>query len=262
MDKLAAAIEKAGGQAGYDILVHCNFERTTKEIFEFLNGGLADGLLLFAPTADDPLLPLLRKSALPVVILNGRDAKLQLPSVADDRSRGMEIVAEQLLDHGHLRIGAVSASGPEVRESDVRISLLRQNLQNKGVTMRDEDIFEIDPDPRDTVRRILRKADAPTAVFCWHDRLAYRILSACEQLSVSVPDQLSVIGYDGLQWPSGTRHIASSVLVDFQALATEAITILDSYIGGYNGPVIDTLLPVSFVNGTSLGSISDMQRSN
>src|SRR5579863_8684747 len=62
MDTLSSAIERAGGEAGYDILVHCNFGRSPKEIYQFLNGGLADGLILFAPQPDDPLLALLHKS--------------------------------------------------------------------------------------------------------------------------------------------------------------------------------------------------------
>ena len=74
MDQLSAAIERAAGKRGYDILVHCDFERTAEETYRFLNGGRADGLIFFAPPEDDPLLPYLLTSRLPTVLINGCEA--------------------------------------------------------------------------------------------------------------------------------------------------------------------------------------------
>lgn len=105
MDKMVSAVESAGGQAGYDVLVHCNFKRTPKEIYQFLNGGIAEGLLLFAPRPDDPLLPLLRNTSLPVVIINGRDPEQHYPSVAEDIEQGMQLIADELVRLGHTQIG-------------------------------------------------------------------------------------------------------------------------------------------------------------
>jgi hypothetical protein len=36
MNSMVSAVESAGGQAGYDVLVHCNFKRSPKEIYQFL----------------------------------------------------------------------------------------------------------------------------------------------------------------------------------------------------------------------------------
>jgi LacI family transcriptional regulator len=62
---LLTAIQRATGERGCDLLVHCDFSREPRETYSFLNGGRADGLLLFAPEVEEPLLPLLRRSRLP-----------------------------------------------------------------------------------------------------------------------------------------------------------------------------------------------------
>lgn len=252
-DRLTAAIERAAGRYGYDILTHCDFSRSPTETYRFLNGGRADGLLLFAPEPDDPLLPLLRASRLPVVLINARDDEGILPSVKDDVVSGMRQVADTLLRLGHCRIAVLDEPGvhPDARE---RIELLRSCLRAEGVELPDAYIVDFRTDRPEKLARLLSASEPPTALFIWHDFLAYNTLAICEALGVAVPDQVSIVGYDGLPWPTATRHTAASVAVDLQMLANEAIRLLDCYIGGYTGEVIQEVLPVTLIPGTTLGT--------
>jgi DNA-binding LacI/PurR family transcriptional regulator len=251
MDRLSSSIECAGGEFGYDVLVHSNFSRTTRETYEFLNGGLADGLLFFAPMPNDPLLELLRKSDLPVVLINGRDPMRRYPSVMNDNGLGMRLVADKLLEHGHRRVAALTV-GPGYLDADERIGILRGYLGAEGIDTPDEWIVDFDTDRRAKLSRLLDRNDRPTALFCWHDRVAYWALETCEQLGIRVPEQLSIIGYDGIQWPAATSSVAASVVVDLEDMAHRGLRILDHYIRGYEGPLIEETLPVSFSAGTSL----------
>ncbi len=262
MESLSSAIEMAGGESGYDILVHCNFNRSPREIYQFLNGGLADGLLIFAPRAKDPLLELLRKSSLPVVILNGRDSNRMFPSVADDVQMGMKLIASRLIETGHRRIAIFAATSDESRDATTRINLLRGYLAAEGINVPDRWVRPAAEDARSVLSDLMSEPDPPTAIYCWHDRLAYGVLASCESLGISIPDQLSVIGYDGLHWPFQTRHVAASVGVNHSCLARAAVKLLDEYINGYDGPLREDVLPVSFSAGTSLGPPSSLQRSN
>jgi len=253
MDKMVSAVESAGGQAGYDVLVHCNFKRTPKEIYQFLNGGIAEGLLLFAPRPDDPLLPLLRNSSLPVVIINGRDPERHYPSVAEDIEQGMQLIADELVRLGHTQIGIFVTEDTPSMDAVLRVRLLRENLFPHGIEIPDASIYPVGIDATTAVRKIMASPNPPTAVFCWHDLMAYRILAACEQLGIEVPLQLSVIGYDGIQWPSETSHVAASVKVDLNSLARRAVAILDQYVIGQPDTLIEETQPVFFLRGTSLG---------
>lgn len=253
MDKLATAVEYSGGVYGYDILVQCNFSRTPQETYQFLNGGLADGLMMFAPAADDPLMPLLRRSNLPVVLLNTRDPEGMFPSVCDTGEFAMKAIADTLFDLGHRRIAVFTEDGAHVRDAGKRVDLLRKNLSIRGVDIDDELVVFVDRNRTETVRRVMSMPKPPTAIFCWHDAVAYHVLEACDELGISVPDQLSVVGYDGIRWPSCTTHTAASVKVDLELLANRGMHLLDQYIQGYQGPLIEEVLSVGLTPGTTLG---------
>jgi LacI family transcriptional regulator len=253
MDKLASAVEYAGGALGFDILVHCRYERSAEETYRFLNGGLADGVLLFAPRPDDPMVALFRRSTLPVVLLNSRDPEHIIPSVADDSEEGMALIAQALVDHGHRRIAVVSGQGPHVRDANLRVHLLQRNLAALGVTLPDAQVYDGGEDRKELVARIMGSSPRPTAIFCWHDKVAYQVLEACEQLGLTVPDEVSIVGYDGLRWPSSTIHTATSIHVDLTWLAQRGMRLLDQTIRGYEGPLLEERLPVSLSTGTTLG---------
>jgi DNA-binding LacI/PurR family transcriptional regulator len=254
MDAMSSAIEMAGGEAGYDILVHCNFNRSPKEIYQFLNGGLSDGLILFAPQENDPLLAMLHKSALPVVLLNGRDPARIFPSVSDEVEDGMRQVAEALVEQGHRRVAILTDIAGLARDCHRRVSLLRKYLRLNGVGVPDRWVCPSGENATAVVSALMAESEPPTAIFCWHDRLAYGLLATCDSLGVQVPEQLSVVGYDGLHWPSTTRHYAASVTVNLPTLARMAVRLLDDYINGYEGPLREECVPVSFMAGTSLGA--------
>lgn len=255
INTLSSSIEAAGGLVAYDILVHCNFDRSPKEIYQFLNGGFADGLILLAPGPNDPLLALLRKSNLPVVFLNRRDPQGQYPSVSDNVELGMRLVADEIASLGHRTVAALGATDATNPDSIARIHFLRTFLAEKGIEIPDHLILPTgDAGVGGALKVVLSSPQKPTLVFCWHDRLAYAFISACESRGISIPHQLSVIGYDGLHWPSRTSHLVSSVKVDFDALALSAVRLLDEVILGSPSAPQHHTLPVSFIRGTSVGA--------
>lgn len=255
MDTLSTAIERAGGRAGYDILVHCDFTRPDQATYELLNGGRADGLLFFAPQQNDPLLPLVRNSRLPTVLINGNAENGTLPLIKDDTASGMRQVADLLLTLGHRRIAAITDLPGGNHEAFERIELLRHYLQQEGVMIPDRWVLPANQTSQmnhlAALRFLLSEPEPPTALFCWHDHSAYNVLEHCETLGVSVPRQLSVLGYDGLRWPAATRHTATSIRVDMNALAEAAIQLLHRRIlGDYEGSA-HQILPVTLLPGTT-----------
>lgn len=255
MDRLAGAIEQAGGDVGYDILVHSNFKRGVKETYEFLNGGFSDGLILFGSTADEPLLPLLRSSTLPTVLIGPRHADLSLSTVMDDEAMGMRLIAEALIEHGHTEIAAVVERVGGVTDPTGRLRRLREELASRGVALNDRNVVIWNDSAAETARKLAALPSRPTAVFVWHDRNAYRIVEACEEQGIRIPQDLSVIGYDGIVWPSTSPHIVATVEVPVDEMAEVGVDLLDRLIQGQPGPLSITL-PVRFRAGTTLGSNS------
>ena len=252
LDRLCGGVEQAGGDLGYDVLVHTNFKRGAQETYEFLNGGFADGLVLFGSTEHEPLLPLLRKSSLPTVLIGPRHEETVLSTVLDDEAMGMKLVAEAILRQGHRRIAAVVEEIEGTLDPTGRLDRLRAELAAHGVALDDASVVVYQGSAPDALEALLALSQRPTAVFVWHDGNAYRIVEACEARGVRVPDDLSVVGYDGIAWPSTSAHVVASVAVPVDEMSKAGVAILNRLIEGESGPINQTL-PVRFLSGTTLG---------
>jgi LacI family transcriptional regulator len=253
MDRLSAAVEHAGGSFGYDVLVHCNFRRDTKETYEFLNGGFSDGLILFGPGADEPLLPLLRASNLPTVLIGPRVEEPVLTSVCDDEDEGMRLVAEALVERGHTRVAAIVEKPSSVLDPTGRLPRLKSELAARGVELSDSDVVLWKGSAPDALAEVLALESRPTALFVWHDRAAYRIVESCEAAGIRVPQDLSIVAYDGLVWPATTSHVVASVVVALDEVGQVAVNLLDRMIEGNPVPLTEKV-PVAFNPGSTLGA--------
>jgi DNA-binding LacI/PurR family transcriptional regulator len=231
MDRVSNVVEFAAGARGYDVLVHCAGRRTADEVYRLLAGGFSDGLLFYGPPENSELLDLLRASRLPTVLFNHADAVGGLAFVADDYRDGMRQVADRLVALGHTRIAAFD--GWPGSDGPARIAALRDALRPHGITLESSRVLAVHRGlrtPDEGLRLLLGASDRPTALFCWHDRLGYETLEACDRLGVRVPNDLSLVGYDGLHWPSTSPHVLASVHVPLAAAAERAVTLLDDLL--------------------------------
>lgn len=258
MDTLSTALERAAGKLGYDILVNCDFNRSAEGMYRHLNGGIVDGLLLFAPQSNEPLLPFLRKSRLPTLLLLSTDEHRMLSSVKEDVDLGMRTIAEQLVARGHHKIAALAEPAGGNDDAFDRVSRLRRHLLAASADIPSRWIVPARADGAQSysaaIDMLMSESEPPTAIFCWHDHAAYAVLEICEARGIAVPEQLSIVGYDGLRWPAATRHTAASIKVDLNMLASTATEMLASQISEQTKEVIEYRLPVTFVEGTSLGA--------
>ncbi len=253
MDRLMASLEIAARDRGFDMLVHCAFHKSAQETYRFLNGGRADGVIVFAPFEDDPLLPYLRTSRMPVVLINSTDPQGILGSVREDTAGGMRAVAEALYANGHKRILSFVEEGSQVHDAEARVNCLSDSLAEFGIDLLPSEV--VDPNARfieNQLPDILKRTGA-TAIFCWRDYLAYQLLEAAQKLGIDVPGQLSVVGFDGIHWPSSTAHQAASVRIDLSQLAATTVATLDDLVQNAGRPRTQKVIEAKLVSGTTLG---------
>ena len=97
-----------------------------------------------------------------------------------------------------LPTSSTSATAVSANE---RSDSYRHSLREAGLAV-DESLLVtggLDPDSVDaTARRLLDRPDRPTAVFCYNDALAAGVFRQAVRLGISIPNDLSVIGFDDL----------------------------------------------------------------
>lgn len=259
MDRLIRGVGRAAGRRGQDLLLQCAFDRSPEETYQSINGGRADGLILFAAHPDDPMLGLMRRSRLPCVLLNARDPERILPSVRDDCPVGMRLLTQALLENGHTRIACLDGGPDATPDAAERFRELDKNLTQAGIVRDPALHMDISHGLAPRLRELFERTDPPTAIVCCTDRVAYRALPILAEMGVRVPEDVSLVGYDGLHWPTNSSHLVDSVDVDLRALTAIAVDLL---LDGPPREYVEVSLPTSFRRGTTLGPALGLQRSN
>lgn len=191
-------------EAGYDVLVYELGVPDSRERF-FAGPGLAgraDGVLILAlqPTAQE--LAALDKQGLPIAVLGSRQPGHPGVSV-EDRAAGLSAV-RHLLNLGHEQLGFIgiqeqpgSTLGgvpPAQRHLGYRDALAEAGLEpDPGTEVFDENTIS---GGSAAMTRLLCAATPPTAVFVASDEMAFGVLRTLRDAGISVPGDVSVVGFD------------------------------------------------------------------
>lgn len=159
----------------------------------------ADGLLLLAAGDDDPRLAFLAQRRFPFVTLGSppRGAPAQ-PWVDTDGFAAFERAFTLLRGLGHRRFGLVGPSDPSPscrRRHDGLLAAIARSgdtsIEVGSVALRGDDIGR----SRRAIRALLSRPARPTAVLGLTDAAALDVMEEAERLGLSVPRDLSVIGF-------------------------------------------------------------------
>jgi LacI family transcriptional regulator len=117
------------------------------------------------------------------------------------------------MELGHTRIGMVAAISSNNDRATARVSGVRRALAESGLALRPEWYIEVPyhlDDARQGARALLSSSREqwPTAVVCGNDVIAYGVLLEAERRGLNVPNDLSVMGFDDLEW---SRHLRPSL---------------------------------------------------
>ncbi len=145
----------------------------------------------------------------PVVFVNRTLELESFDSVTLDNFEAGYQAAMHLINLGHSRIGFVT--GPKESSASMRrLEGYRQAMSNYFLTARPEDVVEGDL-KMDTGYQLaagmMEQEDHPTGIIFGNDLMAIGFMDWCEEHGVSVPDDVSVIGFDNIDY-SRLRGVA------------------------------------------------------
>jgi LacI family transcriptional regulator len=171
----------------------------TLEGLRFLLDRDCDGLVVLSHAVqDEDLLALGPAQQRRVVVLNRHVERIAEQCFGADHVAGGVQAARALLQHRHRHIAVVSgpATSPDnaARLAGFTAELARQGLDASQLITVPGDFSN--QAGWDAAGVLLGLKKRPTAVFCANDEMAIGLLSHCQERGVSVPHELSVLGYD------------------------------------------------------------------
>lgn len=189
----------------------------------------------------------LKDRNIPVVMVNGFDVDMRISSISLDYELGGELAAKYLIENGHKNIAMLTAqTRPSIRKRTYGFERAAQERGAEEVTVIDilqycQDTGQVDIcksiklgeagadfGASKVLPQILDKGlfNGATAVFCLCDRTAISLLDELEKRGLSVPDDMSVMGFDNLSIGKMISPSLSSIGCDHRLTAQAAIQLL------------------------------------
>jgi DNA-binding LacI/PurR family transcriptional regulator len=219
--------QRAAQEAGYIVILvdTQNDRHWESQSFEALRAGPVDGYLLFEVTAPEALGPDEN------VVMMETEAPRR-PSVRFDGEAGAAAAFEHFVELGHTRIGHLAAAFRALTFQD-RERARQRVLSDAG----------LDPDSQPRVLTPISVEDArrgglelleeePTAVFCDDDVIAAGLYLAARERGLRIPDDLSVVGFDDMDFARVLEPPLTTVALDADRLGATSFELLELRMRG------------------------------
>ncbi len=237
--------------------------RHVKKLCEQYLGGQVQGVF-FTPT-DLPRAGLpynaqiaesFRRSGIPVVLLDRDVADYPFRSDFDlvgiDNCNAGLVLAEHLLQLGHVRIGFVSHAR-EVPTISARIAGYRHALLSRGLNPEEGWLYRGDTSDRESIRAFLRGSKI-TAAVCVNDHEAAILMRTLAGLGLRVPDDLAIVAIDDDQWATFLSVSLTTLRQPFAALGAAAIEMMLERLAQPQMPAREVCLACELIVRQSCGS--------
>jgi len=193
----------------------------------------------------------------PIVLIDQQHIRESGPEVASDNFTGALQATEYLIQLNHRRIGFVT--GPEnwstARE---RLNGFREALAKHHIDLDPQLVFHGDFLYESGIRALeyfLSLQEWPTAIFCANDQMAVGTLNKAQALNISIPNDISLVGFDGLPLYGLRGTGLTTVRQDIPMLCRHAVDQLMKQFSGQRWRQ-QTIVPTQLVVGDTCKKIS------
>ena len=214
-----------------------------------------DGVVLMGVDAEDPEVLRVTRSDLATVGVDVGLTGTATTYVVSDNVAGAERAVRRFHELGHRRIATITGLLDKLPGAD-RLRGYRQAVQDLGLAYRDDYVAYGDfytESGRRAMEQLLALPEPPTAVFAASDMMALGAIRAAAEAGLSVPADLSVIGFDDIQLADHMNPPLTTVRQDKAGLGVAAGSALVRLIDGDLDAVTQsTVLPVELVRRGSV----------
>jgi LacI family transcriptional regulator len=231
-------VEQEAERAGYDLLIASSSEDPALERrrIEALIGRRVDGLIV-APSTDsstDWCAEAASGALLPPMVLIDRGAEAAgFDTVSAAGEAGGYEATRHLIERGHRDI-AVLAYGLEIGNVNARIAGYRRALAEAGLAGRERIVASAPglENLRAAIEHDLHRVDRASAIFALTNHSSLAAIKAARGLGLDIPGDLSIVGFDDVDWMCALRPYLTTVAQPIEEIAARSWSLLMRRIGG------------------------------
>lgn len=225
--KILESVKAEAERLGYDItFISKDLGAMQMDYYEHAKYRSCDGVVIASADFTDPAIVRLVNSEIPTVTLDyAFDSRT---SILSDNVRGMEALVRFVYEKGHRRIAFIHGEMTSVTQK--RIASFKKTCQSLGIPIPPEYIRQaVYHDPRASglaTRALLELPELPTCIFYPDDLSFLGGMSELERHGISIPKDMSVVGYDGIPLSQILRPRLTTYRQGAEQMGSEAARLL------------------------------------
>jgi LacI family transcriptional regulator len=253
---IIAPVHRELEKLGYQLMLHTESADNDAIVERILSNGL-DGMIL-ATTTVDSVAPLrLKDRGLPFVYFNRTGSLVDADATVVDPDAGYRQAVDRAVELGHRTVAAIlgpsNTSTAQGRERSLRAALAAHN-----VTLDADRMLRVpygSAAGEEAAAALLARPDRPTLLFCGNDIVAYGALNAAHRAGLSVPQDLSVIGFDDLPEAAWPIIDLATIRYDIAGMAAAAADLIVRRIEQPDAAIQHTRFESSFLPRRTLDRV-------
>ena len=253
--EMLSSIEYNARQKGYHIIV--SGTNADEKYFNLANQRNLDGIIIIGVYPVD-FYEGLKKSNIPIVLVDSYLNTHNYSMVKLDDYLGGYQATKYLIEHGHKKIAFISGTLKEGGVNVARFEGYKSALMEAGIPFLEEQVLTgtIDFESGKVLAAKMIEHLDNTAVFCTADIMAIGILKKLSEMKISVPERMSVIGFDNLNIANYCTPGLTTIGQDIFKKGQKAVEILYKSIKNTENKTIDEIiLPIEIVERESVRRI-------
>ena len=208
-------VEKVTFEKGYSLML-CHSDYDPKREVHYTNVLQTErtaGVLWFPATSDPQPAYMLKEYGIPFVLLDRIVGDPSYPAVITNNFRGGYLAVQHLIQLGHRRIGCI-ARPIDLYHSQERVRGYQAALSDHGIPIDESYIvrggFHL-ADGHAAASQLFDLDPPPTAIFAYNDFMAIGALRAAPDHHLSIPDDISIVGFDDIPQSSYTYPALTTI---------------------------------------------------
>jgi LacI family transcriptional regulator len=218
-------------EAGYTLLFSNSYEslEQSKVVQKMVDGQRVDGLIIVGSSrAERDYISSLTAKGTPFVVIERHFSDLNMNCIWVDNVVGGYIATKHLIECGHRRIAHITGDLSFEVAAD-RVKGYRKALDEAGIPYSPKLVLPgsfVWQDGYAAMKQLLSDTPRCTAVFAGNDSMAYGALQAIAEAGLSVPQDISVVGFDDLEFSSLTNPPLTTVRQPRYEMGRDAMRLL------------------------------------
>lgn len=232
-------------------------KKLEREAVEFLTRRRVDGIINMPVDEEGNHLKRFQKTGKPIVLIDRKIQGINCDSVLVDNKKAAEDAVRYFIERGHRNIGIIG--GPEeVFTAQERMAGYYKALESAGIPVSDSLIWHGDYTIQGGVRgleELVQNNPEMTAVFVTNYEMTMGAMIGVNELGIRIPEQLSMIGFDNLQFARACNPKLTIVAQPTDGIAREVAKVMLNHLenaGETFGELFSEKLETEIIAGKSV----------